>query len=130
MAAGVSHIDVAGAGGTSWSRIEHHRAGHDLGLVFQDWGIPTPIALSELSDLPGLTLFASGGLRNGLDMAKAVILGATLCGMASPFLGPARQSADAVIGVIESLRREFTTAMFLLGVADFASLCGNDRLLL
>jgi isopentenyl-diphosphate delta-isomerase len=130
LAAGIRYVDVAGAGGTSWSRIEHHRAKHNIGLLFQDWGLPTPVALAELRDLPELRVFASGGIRNGLDMAKAVILGASLCGMASPFLKPARRSADAVIAVIENLRREFTTAMFLLGAANFASLRGNDSLLL
>lgn len=125
---GIKYLDVAGAGGTSWSRVEHHRraagvAGDDLGLVFQDWGLPTPAALLTLRPLLGkATLIASGGVRNGVDMAKAVILGASLCGVAAPFLKPAQESADAVRAVIRRLRREFTTAMFLLGCRNVARL--------
>lgn len=131
---GVRFIDVAGSGGTSWSRIEHHRqtpsGANALGLLYQDWGLPTPRALWELRDLrPRVTLIASGGLRSGLDMAKAIVLGASLCGLAAPFLKPAMQSADAVVEVIDRLHREFRVAMFLLGVSRVADLIGNTRLL-
>ncbi len=136
LAHGVRYIDVAGAGGTSWSRIEHHRnhnrgADESIGLMFQDWGIPTPLALSLLKPYRDrLTLFGSGGLRSAVDMVKAVILGASLCGMASPFLKPARESKDAVIDAIMKLKKEFTTTMFLLGVKDIATLHGNESLIL
>jgi isopentenyl-diphosphate delta-isomerase len=131
---GIRYIDVAGTGGTSWSRIEHHRrsgkTGDNLGLLFQDWGLPTPYALRALQPLNDrVTLIASGGLRTGVDMAKAVILGASLCGMASPFLKPAMESADAVLRVIEQFRQEFTTAMFLLGMGSVEELRGNESLL-
>lgn len=138
---GVKILDVAGSGGTSWSRIEYHRAsrgpGHsapppsELGLVFQDWGIPTPEALRELAPLRkrGATLIASGGIRSGLDLAKAVILGASLGGLAQPFLQPAMHSPEAVRAVIRRLRREFLTAMFLLGVARVKTLKANESLL-
>ena len=129
----VRHIDVAGTGGTSWSRIEHHRSeGPDdsLGLAFQDWGIPTPVALQTLAPYRDhFTLIASGGIRSGIDMAKAIVLGASLCGMASPFLKPATESVDAVIAVIERVRREFVTAMFLLGMCQVQMMVGNDLLL-
>ncbi len=120
LAQGVRIIDVAGSGGTSWSRVEHYRRreseGDDLGLTFQDWGIPTPQALRELAPLRDrATLIASGGLRSGIDMVKAVILGASLCGLAAPLLQPAAESVEAVVRAIERLRREFTVAMFLLG---------------
>jgi isopentenyl-diphosphate Delta-isomerase len=132
---GIRFIDVAGTGGTSWSRIEHHRSQRlkkdNLGIVFQDWGIPTPVALRQLeSFLPRITLIASGGIRNGLDMIKAVILGASLCGMASPFLKPAMDSPLAVIQVIEALKKEFVTAMFLLGTDKVDKLKQNEKLLL
>ena len=132
---GVAILDVAGAGGTSWSRIEHHRraaadAADDLGLVFQDWGLPTPLALMALRPLRSkATLIASGGLRSGLDMAKATVLGASLCGLAAPFLGPAQESVAAVRAAIQRLRREFTTALFLLGCRSVAGLRGNAALL-
>lgn len=132
---GIRILDVAGAGGTSWSRVEHHRraaadAADNLGLVFQDWGLPTPLALAALKPLRNrVTLIASGGLRSGLDMAKAVVLGASLCGVAAPFLQPAQASADAVRAVIQRFRREFITALFLLGCRTVAGLRGNARLL-
>ena len=132
-AAGVRFIDVAGQGGTSWSRIEHRRTepGSDLGLVFQDWGIPTPRALKLASSSRArVELIASGGLRNGIDMAKSVILGARLCGLAAPFLEPAVESAESVVAAIEALKRQFVTAMFLLGTPDIAALWGNKQLIL
>lgn len=132
---GIRYIDVAGSGGTSWSRIEHHRQGESvpnaLGILYQDWGLPTPRALWELRDLrPRVTLIASGGLRSGLDMAKALVLGASLCGLAAPFLKPAMKSVDAVVDAIERLRAEFRVAMFLLGVARASDLIGRDQLVL
>lgn len=134
IAAGVKWFDLAGRGGTSWSRIEHHRhenAADDLGICFQDWGIPTPQALKLAQPYQNNAAFiASGGLRDGIDMVKSVILGASLCGMAAPFLKPAMESADSVVRVIEQRRREFTTAMFLLGMSDVNSLFMNRALIL
>jgi isopentenyl-diphosphate delta-isomerase len=133
IGAGVRYIDVAGAGGTSWSRIEHARdaSGDSPGLCFQDWGIPTPEALLRLASLrEQVTLIASGGIRTGLDMAKAMVLGASLCGIARPFLEPAAISAEAVLQHIGRLKREFQTAMFLLGTATVADLVGNRSILL
>lgn len=133
LSVGVKHFDLAGSGGTSWSRIEHHRRkdGTDLGIKFQDWGIPTPLAL-KLSEPYHLqaSFIASGGLRDGIDMAKSVILGASLCGIAGPLLKPAMESADAVVAVIEQLREEFVTAMFLLGTANIKALYRNRALVL
>jgi isopentenyl-diphosphate delta-isomerase len=135
-AQGIRLIDVAGSGGTSWSRIEHHRRQETrpdtLGLDFQDWGIPTPTALRELAPLRnrGVTLLASGGVRNALDMVKSIVLGASLVGMARPFLEPAMESADAVVERIEELRRAFHTAMFLLGAETLADLQGREDLIL
>ncbi len=144
LEAGVRYFDVAGKGGTSWSRIEHHRnqnrqsasnnaagSADELGLCFQDWGIDTVSALKMLNCYTDRsTLISSGGLRNGIDMVKSVILGASICGMAAPFLKPAMESPEAVVVQIERLRREFKTAMFLLGIKDINSLINNDSLLL
>ena len=132
---GIQYVDVSGSGGTSWSRIEHYslieEEREDLGLTFQDWGIPTPQALMALKKYRDrITLIASGGIRSGLDMAKAMILGASLCGVAAPFLKPAIESPDKVVKVINTLKREFVTAMFLLGVGSVKSLIGNEELLL
>lgn len=132
---GIRYVDVSGAGGTSWSRIEHYslmeEEREDLGLAFQDWGIPTPQALTALKKHRGkITLIASGGVRSGIDMVKAMVLGASLCGIAAPFLKPAIESADRVVQVIHTLKREFTTAMFLLGIRNTGALIGNEELLL
>lgn len=137
--AGVHHFDVAGTGGTSWSRIEYQRRRQeddDLGLLFQDWGISTVDCLQEIGQylaqqttLPSVKLIASGGIRSGIDMAKSVILGAHLCGVAAPFLKPAMQSADAVIDAINKLENEFKTAMFLLGKRSVSALRGDVSLI-
>ena len=130
---GVRYVDVAGSGGTSWSYIEHYRNddNHDLGELFRDWGIPTPLALQMLAKYRDrLRLIASGGIRNGIDMAKSIILGASLCGMAKPFLQPAMESPQAVIKVINQLKLEFVTTMFLLGIDKVQTLFGNQSLIL
>jgi len=128
--AGVKYIDVAGTGGTSWSRIEGERSDDpSLGELFQDWGIPTPEALKQLAPL-NVTLIASGGIRSGLDMAKAVVLGASLCGLARPFLNPAMESVDEVRKVIQRLKREFVTAMFLLGADRVEKIKGREELII
>ena len=128
--AGVKYIDVAGAGGTSWSRVEGERSDDSsLGHLFQDWGIPTPQALKQLAPL-NVTLIASGGIRSGVDMAKAVVLGASLCGAARPFLNPAMDSPEAVRKVIQRLKREFVTAMFLLGADRVEKIKGCEELVL
>lgn len=131
--AGIRYFDVAGRGGTSWSRIEHHRRsdlGDTLGLSFQDWGLSTVEALRLARRThPEVFLIASGGIRTGIDMAKAVILGAQLCGIAAPFLRPAMHSAEAVIAAIRQIEQEYRTALFLLGCPDNNALRDNNTLL-
>jgi isopentenyl-diphosphate delta-isomerase len=132
LGAGVKYIDIAGCGGTSWSMVEGRRSENpDLGELFADWGIPTPVALRLMKPYRHeVQMIASGGIRNGIDMAKSMILGASLCGMAGPFLNPARESSDAVRAVIRRLKREFTTAMFLLGTGSINDLKDNEGLIL
>lgn len=137
VAAGVRHFDVAGRGGTSWSRIEYHRTNDnedDLGLQFQDWGLTTVQSLREAtlyseSHAPDIVLIASGGLRSGMDMAKAIVMGAHLCGIAAPLLYAAQISQEAVVAKIEAIRRAFKTTMFLLGCANCSQLRRNTSLL-
>ena len=132
--AGVRYFDLAGRGGTSWSRIEHHRRrdpADTLGLTFQDWGLSTADALRlNRAAHPDVVLIASGGIRSGIDMAKAVLLGAELCGIAAPFLAAAQESAAAVSAAIARLEREYRTALYLLGCRDNAALRDNTALLL
>lgn len=125
--AGVSAIDVAGAGGTSWSQVEMHRAVSRLhahaAAAFVDWGIPTAEALVAVrSALPSIPLIASGGLRNGIDVAKCLALGADLCGMAGPFLKAAAESSQAVLDAIEQAALELRLCQFLTGSPDLAAL--------
>ena len=131
VAYGFDAIDVAGHGGTSWSRVEQHRgAPHDLGLTFQDWGIPTPMALRNTLDYPSIhTRIASGGIRNGVDMIKCVIIGANLCGVAAPLLAAALDSSETVAETIKRFQHEFRVAMFLLGCTTLEQLSGNESLI-
>ncbi len=118
--AGIAAIDVAGAGGTSWSQVEMHRAGSaaqaTLAAEFIDWGLPTADVLRSLHQaLPTLPLIASGGLRNGMDLAKSIALGARLGGMAGPFLKAATKSSEAVVELIHQLSQTLQIAMFSTG---------------
>ena len=125
--AGVAAIDVAGSGGTSWSQVEYHRTEDPLlqrlARTFADWGIPTAESLLLVSELlPDMPLFASGGLRTGIDVAKSIALGATLAGMAGAFLRAAAQSAEATVEVVRLIQRQLQIAMFAAGAQDIAAL--------
>ncbi|MFZ6030892.1 MAG: type 2 isopentenyl-diphosphate Delta-isomerase [Chloroflexota bacterium] len=125
--AGVRAIDVAGAGGTSWSQVEMYRAQNDsqrrLAAAFLDWGIPTAAAIQNVRRAaPGLLVLASGGIRTGVEIAKCIALGATLGGMAGPFLKAATLSTDAVLQAIHEVRREIRVCMFACGAADLEAL--------
>lgn len=125
--AGIQAIDVAGAGGTSWSEVEKHRAPtleqRALAGAFVGWGIPTADSLRDVRHrVPGVPLIASGGLRDGLDVAKCVALGAGLCGLAGPFLRAAAVSSEAVILHIDALVATLRVAMFATGSRDLAAL--------
>jgi isopentenyl-diphosphate Delta-isomerase len=131
--AGVQAIDVAGAGGTSWSLVESQRAPkpllQQLGQTFGDWGIPTAECLVEIRQVHQIPLIASGGLRNGLDVAKSIGLGADLAGMALPFLQAADISTEAVIDRVELLIAELKTAMFCTGSRQLIDLRQPGRLI-
>ena len=130
LQAGISHFDLAGRGGTSWSRIEAHRADNNLGYTFQDWGLTTVESLKLSQTYQSSAFFiASGGVRNGIDMVKAVIMGGRLCGVAAPLLAPALDSTEAVVNVIEQFKQEFVAAQFLLGASNIDGLHMNNALL-
>jgi isopentenyl-diphosphate delta-isomerase len=125
--AGISAIDVAGAGGTSWSEVEYHRAPTafhaQVARSFADWGIPTAQALIYAHQAaPHLPIFASGGLRDGIEVAKCVALGARLGGIASSFLKAADQSVAAVGELIRILNTQLRVAMFCAGAGDLSAL--------
>jgi isopentenyl-diphosphate Delta-isomerase len=120
IAAGVSAIDVAGAGGTSWAKVESERAENNLqrrlGNTFADWGIPTVDCLIQVKSVdPNIPLIASGGLRNGLEVAKAIALGADLAGLAFPFLQAADRSSEVLEELVQVLIAEIKTVLFCTG---------------
>lgn len=128
---GVAAVDVAGAGGTSWARVESERAKDPkqrrLGNTFADWGISTADCITDIRALPkaqagSVPLIASGGLRNGLDAAKTLAIGADLAGMALPFLQAASQSAAALDELCEALIAEIVTVLFCTGCASLTEL--------
>lgn len=127
--AGVWGIDVAGAGGTSWSEVERFRhtteAGARVAGAFAGWGIPTTEAIRAVrAALPRVPLIGSGGVRSGVDMAKAIALGADLAGTAKPALMPAVQErgAAAVVEGLQCFIDELRIAMFCSGCGDLRAL--------
>ena len=123
VAAGLTIIDTAGVGGTSWARIEAARAKDvDLGELFADWGISTPESIRQVSAVHKTTVIGSGGIRSGLDAAKAIALGADLVGLAAPFLQPALESTEAVEATITRIEEALRIAMFCLGVRTIPEL--------
>ncbi|PLZ96191.1 type 2 isopentenyl-diphosphate Delta-isomerase [Fischerella thermalis CCMEE 5268] len=127
IAAGVKAIDVAGAGGTSWAKVESERAENPLqrrlGRTFADWGLPTAECITSIRAVaPTVPLIASGGLRHGLDVAKALALGANIAGLAMPFLQAAASSEAAVYDLGEVLIAEITTVLFCTGNATIKQL--------
>jgi isopentenyl-diphosphate delta-isomerase len=127
---GVSAIDVAGAGGTSWSQVEMYRAPdeftRELAATFVGWGIPTAESILHVKRAaPEMTVFASGGIKDGLDIAKCIALGATLGGMAGQFLKAAAISTKSVIQMMKLTKRQIEVTMFAAGVGNLHELEGK-----
>ena len=126
---GVQVIDVAGAGGTSWSEVErfrqHDSQGRRAAGAFADWGVPTTECIRSVrAALPTVTLIGSGGVRSGVDVAKAIALGADLAGTAKPALVSAidERGAEAVIEGLGAFMKELRVAMFCSGCANLSAL--------
>ncbi|MGZ4929670.1 MAG: type 2 isopentenyl-diphosphate Delta-isomerase [Halobacteriota archaeon] len=129
--AGISAIDVGGAGGTSWAKVEAYRACNDpmlerLGTLYESWGTPTVVSLLEASVLP---LIATGGVRNGLQAAKSMALGASLCGVGLPLLKSALNGSSHVIKEISAIVEELKVAMFLTGCKTLGDLTSTPLII-
>jgi isopentenyl-diphosphate Delta-isomerase len=134
--ANVSAINIAGAGGTSWAGVEKLRAESlkddlkkHLGEMFWDWGIPTAASLMEVRRAVKLPLIASGGLRNGLEVAKCIALGASMAAMAYPFLQTAAQSRESLFAFADTVLAELKSTMFLVGAKNIAALASSRYIL-
>ncbi|HMD82778.1 MAG TPA: type 2 isopentenyl-diphosphate Delta-isomerase, partial [Anaerolineales bacterium] len=124
---GVSAIDVAGAGGTSWSQVEMHRAPdeftRELAATFVGWGIPTADSILNVRKAaPNVRIFASGGIKDGLDIAKCTALGATLGGMAGQFLKAAAVSSEKAVEVMKLTKKQIEVTMFAAGAGTLDDL--------
>ena len=124
---GVSAIDVAGAGGTSWSQVEMHRAPDEftrqLAATFVGWGIPTAESILNVKTaIPDMPIFASGGIKDGLDIAKSIALGATLGGMAGQFLKAAAISTEKTVEMMKLTKRQIEVTMFACGAGTLHEL--------
>ncbi|CAM4283468.1 type 2 isopentenyl-diphosphate Delta-isomerase [Paenibacillus typhae] len=132
--AGAAFIDVAGAGGTSWSQVEKFRSTDPVrraaAEAFADWGIPTAECIRGVrAAAPHGALIGSGGLKHGVDAAKALALGADLAGFGRSLLGPAVESEEALDRALAQVELELRIAMFGIGAADLSALRGTPRLL-
>ncbi|BAQ65212.1 type 2 isopentenyl-diphosphate Delta-isomerase [Geminocystis sp. NIES-3709] len=128
---GVKAIDVAGGGGTSWAMVESERSDNklkrELGKTFANWGIPTADCVADIAKTyPDIPLIASGGIRNGLEVAKLLALGSDIVGLAYPFLKAAMTSIEALEEFMELLNAEIRTVLFCTGNKDINSLQNSD----
>ncbi len=121
--AGVKGIDISGTGGTSWAAVEYYRARkhgkpfqRELGEAFWDWGIPTAMSIVEVSQTVNIPVIASGGIRSGVDIAKALALKAGLTSLSKPVLSAAIKGSNETEKVLSLLIEELRNVMFLLGV--------------
>lgn len=127
---GVRAIDVAGAGGTSWTKVESFRQA-DSGLAkrFSEWGIPTAECLVQCRKAVKMPIIASGGIYDGITACKAFALGADLVGLAGPLLKAANVSPEKVIEYLDNFILELKTAMMLVGARNLKELKNNKRII-
>lgn len=128
--AGAAAIDVAGSGGTSWAAVETYRSQDPgMGDLFWDWGIPTAVSTVEVSQSVKIPIISSGGIRNGLHMAKALALGAETVGIALPLLKDAYKGHKIVISKLERYMDELKIAMYLVGASNLNELRNCDLII-
>lgn len=127
--AGAKGIDVSGAGGTSFAAVEHYRtknpenaSHHRLGRLFWDWGIPTAVSVTEVSKTVNIPVIASGGIRDGIDVAKALALGASMASLSQPILHAAVRDVRETVDCLSLLMDELRNVMFLVGAESVQAL--------
>ena len=130
---GIRHVDVSGAGGTSWVAVETERAEasaqRNLGTTFREWGVPTAASVSLCARFGFETLFATGGIRSGLDIAKAIALGATAAGIARSSLQALETGGrEAALTFFDGVEAELRTAMLLVGAPSLVALRAAPRI--
>ena len=132
-AVGVEAIDVSGAGGTSFAAVEHYRAKRGensfqrrLGQIFWDWGIPTVVSIVEVTQTVNLPVIASGGIRSGVDAAKALTLGSSLTSLSQPILQAAVMGVKETHNALSLLMDELRNTMFLVGADSVQNLHGTS----
>ncbi len=128
--AGAAMIDVGGVGGTSFSMVEHYRDKNGSGSVFKNWGVPTVCSLVECRNAVNLGVIGSGGVRSGIDAAKAVALGADYAGVALPVLKAACKSHKEVVEVLNRIIDEMRSCMFLCGAKSLDEMKKKDVVVL
>lgn len=130
--AGVAAIDVGGAGGTSWTEVERYRApglSGKIAAAFSSWGIPTAQSIEMVKrGAPRLPVIASGGIRTGVDVAKAIALGSAAAGIATPLLRAANLSAEATISSLQQIIEGLKVSMFCIGAANIDAVKGSPFL--
>ena len=134
---GAKGVEIAGTGGTSWSAVEYHiarevgkKSQEYLGKALWNWGIPTAISVVEVSETTDLKIIASGGIRTGVELAKAIVLGADAVGIAKPFLKKAMESPETLEAHVNYIIREFKVAMFLVGAKNLDELRQKPTIIL
>ncbi len=127
--AGVKGIEVSGVSGTSWTAVECHRARmrdmknkEKAGKIFWDWGVPSPVSVLECGTIKGMKIIGSGGIRNGLDVARAIALGADAASMAKVLLADSLEGCKSVQQNLENIIEELKIAMFLTGSGNVGEL--------
>lgn len=130
---GVRHVDVSGAGGTSWVAVEMQRAegtARSVGETFRDWGIPTAASVALVARQRFETVIATGGISSGLDVARAIALGATLAGIARPALQALESGGrEGALAFFDRVEAELKTAMLLVGAPKLSALREVPRMI-
>ncbi len=128
--AGAAMIDIGGLGGTSFSMVEHYRDKSGQGALFRNWGLPTACSLVECRQAVNTDIIASGGIRSGIDVIKAIALGANHAGMALPVLKAATNSHNDVVSVLTGIIDEMRSCMFLCGAGSISEISKKDIVVL